>query len=120
MIYRIETEDRWQQALLAGEYIPEHYEKDGFIHCSALEEITDVANRHYRGMQDLVLLCVSQKLLDAETLWEPSDGLYYPHIYGPLNVSAVLAVVPFPCSSDGTFQLPLEMPEDTDDSQTPE
>jgi uncharacterized protein (DUF952 family) len=115
MIYHIETEALWQQALLAGEYVPDSYEEDGFIHCAALEQVTDVADRHYRGMQGLVLLCISQKLLDAETLWEPSDGVYYPHIYGSLNTSAVVAVVSFPCEGDGSFQLPADMPEDRDD-----
>jgi uncharacterized protein (DUF952 family) len=46
MIYHIETEDLWQQALPAGEYLPASFESDGFIHCSALEQITDVADRH--------------------------------------------------------------------------
>jgi uncharacterized protein (DUF952 family) len=115
MIYHIETEDLWQQALLTGTYVPASYEKDGFIHCAALDQVTDVADRHYHGRHGLLLLCISQKLLEAETLWEPSDGLYYPHIYGSLNTSAVVAAVPFPCERDGTFQLPADMPEDTDD-----
>jgi uncharacterized protein (DUF952 family) len=115
MIYHIETEDLWREALLAGEYLPESFESDGFIHCAALEQVADVADRHYHGRTGLLLLCISQKLLDAETLWEPSDGLYYPHIYGPLNVSAVAAAVPFPCDGDGTFHLPADMPEDRDD-----
>jgi len=41
-----------------------------------------------------------------------AEGLYYPHIYGPLNLSAVTAVVPFPCGSDGTFALPPDVPDD--------
>jgi len=116
MIYHIEAAGLWQQALLAGEYVPESYESSGFIHCAALEQVTDVAEKHYHGVHGLVLLCISQKLLEAETLWEPTDGLYYPHIYGPLNPSAVAAAVPFPCDEDGTFRLPTNMPEDTDDS----
>jgi uncharacterized protein (DUF952 family) len=115
MIYHIETEDLWREALFAGQYLPGSFESDGFIHCAALEQVTDVADRHYHGRTGLLLLCISQKLLDAETLWEPSDGLYYPHIYGPLNVSAVAAAVPFPCEGDGTFHLPADMPENTDD-----
>ena len=115
MIYHIETEDLWQQALPSGTYVPASYENDGFIHCAPLEQVADIANKHYRGEHDLLLLCISQKLLEAETLWEPSDGLYYPHIYGPLNVSDVVAVVPFPCDGDGTFYLPADLPEDADD-----
>ena len=110
MMYRIETQERWQQALQQGEYVPDTFGEDGFIHCSALEEVVDVANNLYRGTQGLVLLCISQQLLQAETLWEPTEGLYYPHIYGPLNLSAVTAVVPFPCKADGTFTLPPDIP----------
>jgi uncharacterized protein (DUF952 family) len=115
MIYHIETEDLWQQALPSGACVPESYENDGFIHCAALKQVTDVADRHYHGRRGLLLLCISQKLLEAETLWEPSDGLYYPHIYGPLNMSAVVAALPFSCNGDGMFHLPADMPEDTDD-----
>ncbi|MHB8106369.1 MAG: DUF952 domain-containing protein [Candidatus Cryosericum sp.] len=115
MIYHIETEGLWQQAVLDGEYLPENFESDGFIHCAALEQVTDVANKYYRGKDDLLLLCIGQKLLNAETLWELSDGLYYPHIFGSLNLSAVVAALPLRCDSDGTFRLPPDMPEDTDD-----
>ena len=115
MIYHIETEDLWRQALLDGEYLPENFESDGFIHCAALDQVTDVADKHYHGSNDLLLLCISQKLLNAETLWELSDGLYYPHIYGSLNLSAVTAALPLRCDSDGTFRLPADLPEDTDD-----
>ena len=112
MIYRIETQECWQQALQEGEYLPATFEEDGFIHCSALEQVVDVANNLYHGQQGLVLLCISQRLLQSETLWELAEGLYYPHIYGPLNLSAVTAVVPFPCGSDGTFALPPDVPEE--------
>lgn len=114
MIYHIEIEEAWQQAATSGTYLPDDYETEGFIHCSALEQITDVADKHYHGQQGLVLLCISQGALMAETRWELSDGLYYPHIYGPVNTSAVVAVLPFPCKRDGTFALPAGMPDDSD------
>lgn len=115
MIYRIETEEAWQQAVPSGTYLPDDYESEGFIHCSALEEIVDVADRVHHGEKGLVLLCISQRALMAETRWELSGGLYYPHVYGPVNASAVVAVLPFPCSPDGTFALPAGMPDDSDD-----
>jgi uncharacterized protein (DUF952 family) len=91
MIYRIETEEAWQQALPSGAYLPEDYDAEGFIHCSALEQVVDVAGRVHHGEKGLMLLCISQRALRAETQWEPSDGLYYPYIYGPVNASAVVA-----------------------------
>jgi len=115
MIYRIETDEAWQQAATSGTYLPGDYDTEGFIHCSALEQIADTADKHYHGQQGLVLLCISQGALMAETRWELSGGLYYPHVYGPVNVSAVVAVLPFPCKRDGTFALPAGVPDDSDD-----
>lgn len=116
MIYRIDTEEAWQQALPAGMYLPADYDTEGFIHCSALEQVVDVADRVHHGENGLVLLCISQRALTAETRWELSDGLYYPHIYGLLNTSAVVAALPFPCREDGTFALPPAMPDDSMDA----
>ena len=33
-------------------------------------------------------------------------GEEFPHIYGPIPIGAVTAVMPFPPSEDGSFQLP--------------
>ena len=41
MIYHIQTEDLWQRALLDGEYLPENFESNRFIHCADLPEDTD-------------------------------------------------------------------------------
>ncbi len=116
MIYRIESRENWEAALPAGKFVPGDYGGEGFTHCSALDQVEGVAKHLYRGEQGLVLLCISQKLLHSEVRWEPADdGLYYPHVYGPIDVSAVVAVIPFPCSADGTFALPPGMPDDSRD-----
>lgn len=116
MIYRIESRESWEAALPTGKFVPDDYGGEGFIHCSALEQVEDVANQLYHGGHGLVLLCISQKLLHSEVCWERADnGLYYPHVYGPIDASAVAAVIPFPCSPDGTFVLPPGMPDDSRD-----
>lgn len=116
MIYRTEHAAVWQQACVTGMYPPDgNFDGEGFIHCSALEQIESAADRFHHGEHDLVLLCISQQLLHCEVHWEiADDGLYYPHVYGVLTPDAVVAVLPFPCGSDGTFQLPSGMPDDTD------
>jgi uncharacterized protein (DUF952 family) len=113
MIYRIEHEATWRRARPTGTYVPDDFETEGFIHCSAMDEIAGVADAVYHGQADLVLLCIRQDLLTSEVRWEDSGGRSYPHIYGPLNVAAVCAVVPFPCRPDGSFAVPADIPEET-------
>ena len=35
----------------------------------------------------------------------------FPYIYGPLNLDAVIRAEAFPCSADGSFELPIGFPD---------
>ncbi len=80
----------------------------GFIHCSYLEQVTNVANAIYPGVHGLVLLAIDPQRLTApvreETIADSQER--FPHIYGPLNIDAVVEVVALEPSADGSFQLP--------------
>jgi len=58
-----------------------------------------VADRHYRGRTDVLLLTIDTSLLEAEVRTE-GEGLF-PHIYGPLPIDAVIGVAPVACGEDG-------------------
>ncbi len=97
--------EEWQQARAAGEYRAASLESQGFIHCSRPDQIVDVANRYYRGMPRL-LLWIDPTRLRAEVRREASEGDIYPHIYGPINLEAVIAAVDYLPDPDGTFRHP--------------
>ncbi len=40
-----------------------------------------------------------------------ASGPWFPHVYGPLPVAAVVGVHPFPPEPDGTFRLPASLAE---------
>lgn len=94
----------WLNSQATGEYRAESLELEGFIHCSLPEQITDVANRYYQGVPDLVVLQVDPHKLTSEIRWEKSDQAYYPHVYGPINPEAVDRVTNIQLNSDGTFR----------------
>jgi uncharacterized protein (DUF952 family) len=112
LIYHIATQEHWQSAQERGVYHCPSLEKEGFIHCSKRDQVLKVANRLYRGQHGLVLLCISAPKVEAAIRNElPADGNgggheRFPHIYGPLNLDAVVKVVDFPPEPDGSFTLP--------------
>lgn len=106
-IYHITTDDEWRKARATGVYAAESLATEGFIHLSTREQLLWVADRFYRGRGELVLLAVDPALLRAELRYEESEpGQRFPHLYGPLNLDAVVDAHPFPPDPDGTFQLP--------------
>lgn len=110
MILHITWSDEWQQAKAKGKYLSKTLAADGFIHCSAPEQVIGVADDLFRGQHGLVLLCIDEKKLQAEVRWEDlyDCGKDYPHVYGPINLDAVSQIMDFPPTDDGTFRLPKD------------
>ena len=117
-ILHLASHDAWLAAVEKGTYYADSLSTEGFIHCSKPSQIVDVANAFYRGQQGMVLLVIDPSKLGHELKWEPPaepeptharEGDLFPHIYGPLNLDAVVKVVDFPPNADGSFSLPLEI-----------
>ncbi len=123
MIYHITTYPAWQRAQKIGEYIPEAFAADGFIHCSDHYQIEGTANRFYASTPDLVVLEIDPDKLVAPLVYENLEGgeMTFPHIYGPLNLDAVVSNFEFDRSSDGKLALPAHQqhPEPTLFSELP-
>jgi uncharacterized protein (DUF952 family) len=108
-IFHITTSSAWEEARAAGTYEPPSLAREGFIHFSAADQVVGVANRAFRGQRGLVLLCVASERLAGVVRHEHAEdaGEAFPHLYGPLNLDAVVDVVPIAEGSDG-FELPDE------------
>jgi uncharacterized protein (DUF952 family) len=98
VIYKLLPAAEWAEAKIRGGYDGSAVDRrDGFVHFSAREQVVETAARHFAGQTDLVLLTVDPDQLGTELRWEPSrGGALFPHLYGPLPVSAVVAVAPVP------------------------
>ena len=77
--------------------------EEGFIHCSTRAQVEATANRIFRGSGDLLLLEVDPDRLTAPLKWERATdvGDDFPHVYGPLNVDAVVGTQTLPEGPDG-------------------
>lgn len=111
LILHITTAPEWAAAQVAGEYRAPSLASEGFIHCSTPAQVTHVGDWFYRDIDDLVLLCVEPSLLTSELLWESSADAFageFPHVYGPIALDAVQAVVPWTRGEEG-FEIPIEV-----------
>ena len=93
-IYHITTQAEWDAASRSGIYEAASLKNEGFIHCSQEEQIPGVLERYFKGRSDLVKLVIDTDKLTSRWLyeWSPSTADTFPHIYGPINTSAVIAV----------------------------
>jgi uncharacterized protein (DUF952 family) len=111
VILHIASRSDWRQALADGEIRTLSLATQGFVHCSDPGTVHVPANAIYRGRGDLLLLVVDPTLVPSPVRWEPGDppqpgGPWFPHVYGPIPVSAVLGTHEFPADPDGEFHLP--------------
>ncbi len=111
VIVHITTRSAWERAFPMGRFEPASLAEDGFIHLSDVEQVAAVANAAFAGQCDLVLLCVAVDRLAAPLRYESGDpgGELFPHLYGPLDVDAVVAVVPFVEEGGKGFIVPPEV-----------
>lgn len=85
--------------------------EEGFIHCSDPPQLKEVADRLFRGRGDLVLLVVDPARLVSQVRLENLEGgeEMFPHVYGPIEIEAVIDVRPFVPRPDGTFEVPKDL-----------
>ena len=110
IIYHLTSSEAWAAAQAAGEYEAGSLADEGFIHCSADEAQTlRVAERLYAGVSGLQVLDVDTGRLRAEVKREPSrSGEIYPHIYGKIDLDAVVRVRDLTLDSDGRHTISEE------------
>jgi glutathione S-transferase len=112
-LYHIATAPDWDRARQEGEYRTSTrgrtLSEEGFIHASTAAQVLPVANVvSLDEQQDLVLLVLDTSRIEAEIRREPVPGWAdpFPHIYGPLNVDAVIRAVPLERDAAGSFRWP--------------
>jgi uncharacterized protein (DUF952 family) len=85
-------------------YLPEGFEREGFIHLThGIEAVIAVGNRYYRDdPRQYLLLTVDLSAVPAEIRYEDA-ARQFPHIHGPLDRAAILGVSPVQRDDTGAF-----------------
>ena len=132
LIFHILSRDAALLARQSGEYRVESLLSEGFIHFSGSHQLLGVANRFYAGQHGQVILAVEPSRLIAPLKYEApvhpvaaptqaknedlpgderlkDDHNTFPHLYGPLNFDAVVAIYDFEPDANGQFSLPADL-----------
>jgi uncharacterized protein (DUF952 family) len=99
MIFHLAEAAQWELARSAGVYtwstLGRTLADEGFIHCSEANQWAATRARFYTAYPDeLVLLSIDEDMLTAPLVREignPVTGELFPHLYGSLNLDAVVA-----------------------------
>lgn len=102
-IYKICPQTLWREAERQGVFTGAPVDlADGFIHFSTAAQAQETAKRHFAGQDDLLLVAVDALKLGEALKFEVSrGGDLFPHLYAPLDLSAVQWVKPLPLGADG-------------------
>ncbi|UFP95332.1 DUF952 domain-containing protein [Gloeobacter morelensis] len=92
-IFHITSRSGWEAARKAGIYRHRSLHSEGFIHCCRAEQLAGVRERYFGGQADLVVLTIDPARLTTTVREEDTHGRgeTFPHLYGPLNLNAVVA-----------------------------
>lgn len=106
--YKILTAQQWAQWQAAATFTGAPVDlADGYIHLSTAEQVTETANKHFAGLDDLYVVRIDLAALGQAVRWEPSrGGALFPHVYAALPLSVALAHLPLARGPDGAVILP--------------
>lgn len=102
LVYHVATAADWAAARREGRYTTSTrgrtLEQEGFVHASRADQWRGVHARFYADVTEpLVLLEIDTALLGCPVVEEPGEpGGHetFPHLYGPVPVTAVVRAVP--------------------------
>jgi len=107
-IYKICPASAWREAERQGVFrgSPDDI-RDGFIHFSSAPQVRETARKHFFGQTGLLLIAVDADALGSALRWERSrNDEFFPHLYGALDLAAVMQIFILRDRSDGAHDIP--------------
>jgi uncharacterized protein (DUF952 family) len=90
--FKIFTADQWAQFEADGVFHGAPADlADGYIHLSAADQLQGTLDKHFAGQAGLVIAEINLSAVTDALKWEVSrGGALFPHVYGALNIAAVV------------------------------
>ncbi|GBF79495.1 DUF952 domain-containing protein [Aphanothece sacrum] len=116
LIFHITTSESWKIAQNMSEYKTESLDIEGFIHASTITQVIKVANAFYHSYNSLIVLSINPDKLLTDVRWESpihrdtqgslivNSEETFPHIYGVINLDAVVEILPLIKNNQGVWE----------------
>lgn len=107
LLFHITTREEWKEYQSNSNYKPETFDEQGFIPCSSGDQLEETANRLFSDKDKILLLVIDVSTLGENIKYEMDEetGEKFPHIYGPLNTSAVIDKIDILAEKNGRFEI---------------
>ena len=101
-IFHLVDIENWEVQLEKENYTAESLDKEGFIHASNAEQVVETYQRYYADRESMVLLTIVPKYITSRLEYDLNSvrNEYFPHIYGPLNKTAIVRLQYFSSAND--------------------
>ncbi|MBY0281344.1 MAG: DUF952 domain-containing protein [Alphaproteobacteria bacterium] len=93
IIYKLVLLQEWQDFQKEDVYKGSALDQaDGYMHCSTKDQIQGTLEKFFTGKTDVILLSIDTSKIKQHLKWEksPRSGRIFPHLYGPLPLTAVI------------------------------
>ncbi|MBT0671043.1 DUF952 domain-containing protein [Novosphingobium profundi] len=106
--YKILTAPQMETLLHEGTFAGAPIDlEDGYIHMSDAGQVNETLVKHFDGQTDLHIVAVGLDALEGAIRWEVSrGGALFPHLYGELPLTAVMAHGLVKRDAEGELLLP--------------
>lgn len=104
------SEADWNSALGVGLYSGSADDiRDGFIHFSTADQLSETLVKHFSGQENLVLVAFASQDFAGALKWEPSrGGALFPHLYGEVDTTLARTLWHLKLDADGVPQIPAD------------
>lgn len=111
-VYHLIDHASLNRARETGEHSPASLTEEGFVHLAYRKQLTFVIKHFLAGQKGIWLLELGKEKLKGELIDEApagieDDGQLYPHLYAPLNISAMQRCWELKITANGECELPV-------------
>ena len=110
-VYKICSKNEWNKATLEKFYTGSEVDnRDGFIHLSTKEQLKETVEKHFKGQENLLLVCFRIIKIEDKIKWEITrNEELFPHYYGNLETNKAEKIYDLKLNANGVLKLPKNL-----------